>query len=104
MSSWGADLTEKKFRVFDKRNAYLKGRTEKALFSLTREATAEKGWELYTFRPGTVLDNQGQITRNGFKGVFGSVVPSISVKVLTAAILDVSVCVSKLRISLIFYS
>jgi hypothetical protein len=89
LSCWGADPTESKFRPIDKLHAYLKGKTEMALFGIVGALVA-RGWELYTFRPGTVLDKAGEIGKNGFGGIKGMVVPTIDIRLLEVAVMDVS--------------
>lgn len=92
LSCWGADLTESKFRPIDKLHAYMKGKTEKALFGVIAAGALSYsiGWELYTFRPGSVLNKDGMINRNGFKGIKGMVVPTIEISLLEAAVVDVA--------------
>lgn len=90
LSCWGADPTESKFRPIDKLHAYLKGKTEMALFGIVGALVA-RGWELYTFRPGTVLDKAGEIGKNGFGGIKGMVVPTIDIRLLEVAVMDVAI-------------
>ncbi|KAF8455777.1 hypothetical protein BDZ91DRAFT_626506, partial [Kalaharituber pfeilii] len=52
LSGWGADITESKWRPFDKDTMYVKGRVESDLFALTRKHPQPEKFELYTFRPG----------------------------------------------------
>lgn len=84
-------MTESKWRPFEKESAYLNGRTEQALFELTKNHPLQVQYELYTFRPGSVLDWMGQVSGNGFCGKVGRLwVPTVPVRVLAKAMVDVS--------------
>lgn len=91
LSTYHADVTESKWRPFEKESAYLNGRTERALFELTKNHPLQVQYELYTFRPGSVLDWMGQVSGNGFCGKVGRLwVPTVPVRVLAKAMVDVS--------------
>lgn len=91
LSTYHADVTESKWRPFEKQSAYLNGRTERALFELTKNHPLQVQYELYTFRPGSVLDWMGQVSGNGFCGKVGRLwVPTVPVRVLAKAMVDVS--------------
>lgn len=91
LSTYQADVTESKWRPFEKKSAYLNGRTERALFELTKNHPLQVQYELYTFRPGSVLDWMGQVSENGFCGKVGRLwVPTVPVRVLAKAMVDVS--------------
>lgn len=91
LSTYHADVTESKWRPFEKKSAYLNGRTERALFELTKNHPLQVQYELYTFRPGSVLDWMGEVSGNGFCGKVGRLwVPTVPVRVLAKAMVDVS--------------
>lgn len=90
LSTYNADVTESKWRPIEKKSAYLNGRTERALFELTKNHPLQVQYELYTFRPGSVLDWMGQVSGNGFCGKVGRLwVPTVPVRVLAKAMVDV---------------
>lgn len=91
LSTYHADVTESKWRPFEKTSAYMNGRTERALFELTKNHPLQVQYELYTFRPGSVLNWMGQVSGNGFCGKVGRLwVPTVPVRVLAKAMVDVS--------------
>lgn len=93
LSTWNADVTERKWRPFDKTSSYINGRTERSLFELTKNHPLQVQYELYTFRPGSVLDHRGEITGKGFRGRFAkAVAPTVPVGILARAMIDVGFC------------
>lgn len=82
---------ESKWRPFEKTSAYLNGRTKRALFELTKNHPLQVQYELYTPRPGNVLDWMKQVSGNGFRGKVRRLwVPTVPVRVLVKAMVDVS--------------
>ncbi|RPB00663.1 hypothetical protein L873DRAFT_760215 [Choiromyces venosus 120613-1] len=90
LSAWSADVTERKWRPFEKKSAYIKGRTEKSLFEFTKDHPLQVMFELYTFRPGSVVGLDGKVGRNGFSAGLGRVLaPRVGVLELAGAMVDV---------------